>query len=139
MKSFTRVLFVFFSSKYFYKEKPPWKEILTSVPMWGITIGHFGACWGYYTLFTQMPTYLKDIQHLDIKTVTRFVVNIYVCTHFAITLQHFIQSTASEHLFSLVVVTWLNAKVTRQKSLAALRRSRNVLQSTAKPTQRSCL
>ncbi|XP_065071418.1 uncharacterized transporter slc-17.2-like [Rhopilema esculentum] len=51
------------------KEKPPWKEILTSVPMWGITVGHFGACWGYYTLFTQMPTYLKDIQHLDIKTM----------------------------------------------------------------------
>eukprot|EP00794_Sanderia_malayensis_P005562 gene5562-6248_t len=51
------------------KEKPPWKDILSSVPMWGIIIGHFGACWGYYTLFTQMPTYLKDIQHLDIKTM----------------------------------------------------------------------
>ena len=37
--------------------------------MWGIIFGHFGACWGYYTLFTQMPTYLKDIQHLDLKTV----------------------------------------------------------------------
>lgn len=41
--------------------------------MWGIIIGHFGACWGYYTLFTQMPTYLKDIQHLDIKTVSETV------------------------------------------------------------------
>ena len=52
------------------KENPPWKAILTSIPMWGISVGHFGACWGYYTLFTQMPTYLKDIQHLDIKTVS---------------------------------------------------------------------
>ena len=41
--------------------------------MWGIIIGHFGAGWGYYTLFTQMPTYLKDIQHLDIKTVSETV------------------------------------------------------------------
>lgn len=50
-------------------ESPPWKAIFTSVPMWAIIVGHFGACWGYYTLFTQMPTYLKDVQHLDIKTM----------------------------------------------------------------------
>ncbi|XP_028414169.1 vesicular glutamate transporter 2-like [Dendronephthya gigantea] len=46
---------------------PPWGKILTSPPVWGINIGHFGACWGYYTLFTEMPTFLKDILHFDIK------------------------------------------------------------------------
>lgn len=49
---------------------PPWGKILTSPPVWGINIGHFGACWGYYTLFTEMPTYLKDILHFDIKHVS---------------------------------------------------------------------
>ena len=37
--------------------------------MWAIIFGHFGACWGYYTLFTGMPTYFKDVLHFDIEQV----------------------------------------------------------------------
>ena len=54
----------------FQNDCPPWGKILTSAPVWGINIGHFGACWGYYTLFTEMPTFLKDILHFDIKHVS---------------------------------------------------------------------
>lgn len=54
----------------FQNDCPPWGKILTSAPVWAINIGHFGACWGYYTLFTEMPTFLKDILHFDIKHVS---------------------------------------------------------------------
>lgn len=37
--------------------------------MWAIVFGHFGACWGYYTLFTGMPTYFKDVLDFDIEQV----------------------------------------------------------------------
>ncbi|XP_042857342.1 sialin-like [Penaeus japonicus] len=46
----------------------PWKAILTSAPVWGIMIIHFGQNWGFYTLLTELPTYLKNIQHFDMKS-----------------------------------------------------------------------
>lgn len=48
-------------------ERLPWSDILKSPPVWAIVFGHFGACWGYYTLFTGMPTYFKDILDFDIE------------------------------------------------------------------------
>lgn len=45
----------------------PWSDILSSSAVWAIVIGHFGACWGYYTLFTGMPTYFKDVLDFDIE------------------------------------------------------------------------
>ncbi|XP_047486618.1 sialin-like [Penaeus chinensis] len=46
----------------------PWRAILTSVPVWGIIAIHFGQNWGFYTLLTELPTYLKNIQHFDMKS-----------------------------------------------------------------------
>ncbi|EDO31704.1 predicted protein [Nematostella vectensis] len=45
----------------------PWHHILRCKAVWAIVIGHFGACWGYYTLFTGMPTYFKDVLDFDIE------------------------------------------------------------------------
>jgi ACS family sodium-dependent inorganic phosphate cotransporter-like MFS transporter 5 len=47
----------------------PWRSILTSWPVWGIVVAHFCTNWGYYTLLTCLPTYLKDTQKgVDIKS-----------------------------------------------------------------------
>ena len=65
----------------------PWPEILRSPPVWGMIAGHFGACWGYYTLFTGMPTYFKDVLDYDIEQVTKIIkcdnskLKIWVATH----------------------------------------------------------
>ncbi|XP_023245213.1 putative inorganic phosphate cotransporter [Copidosoma floridanum] len=50
-------------------EKPrvPWKAILTSFPMWAIVIVHSGSNWGFYVLFTQMPTYMKYVLSFDVQ------------------------------------------------------------------------
>ncbi|CAG9768368.1 unnamed protein product [Ceutorhynchus assimilis] len=44
----------------------PWKKILMSAPVWAIVISHFSENWGFYTLLTQLPKYLKDIHDYDL-------------------------------------------------------------------------
>ena len=39
----------------------PWRDILTSVPVWAIVIGHTASNWGNYTLNQQLPTYLSNV------------------------------------------------------------------------------
>jgi len=45
----------------------PWKAILTSVPVWGLAAAHVAQNWGFYTLLTELPTYMKNILQFDIK------------------------------------------------------------------------
>ncbi|XP_076823696.1 sialin-like [Clavelina lepadiformis] len=46
--------------------KVPWKEIAMSKPLWAISVAHFCNNWGFYTLLTCLPTYLKDVLRFDI-------------------------------------------------------------------------
>lgn len=39
----------------------PWKAILTSTAVWAIIASHFAENWGFFTLLTQLPTFLKGI------------------------------------------------------------------------------
>ncbi|XP_076645838.1 putative inorganic phosphate cotransporter [Halictus rubicundus] len=45
--------------------KVPWKSIFTSVPMWALIIVHCGQNWGYWTLITEMPTYMNGVLGFD--------------------------------------------------------------------------
>ncbi|KAK0093226.1 hypothetical protein PV326_014014 [Microctonus aethiopoides] len=45
----------------------PWKSILTSLPFWAILIAHMGQNYGYETLMTELPTFMKQILHFNIK------------------------------------------------------------------------
>ena len=45
----------------------PWKSIFTSMPFIGVMVAHFGANWGFYNLLTELPTYLTNIQHFNLK------------------------------------------------------------------------
>ncbi|KAG4077120.1 hypothetical protein HA402_016107 [Bradysia odoriphaga] len=44
----------------------PWKEIWTSSAVWAIIVAHFCESWGFFTLLTQLPSFLKDILNYDI-------------------------------------------------------------------------
>lgn len=46
----------------------PWLSIVTSPPMWALTVVHIGSNFGHWMLLTQMPTYMKDMLHFDIKS-----------------------------------------------------------------------
>ena len=50
--------------------KTPWKAIFTSVPMWALIIVHCGQNWGYWTLITELPTYMNDILKFNLKEVS---------------------------------------------------------------------
>ncbi|KAL7303619.1 hypothetical protein TKK_0003766 [Trichogramma kaykai] len=54
------------------KSKVPWLKILTSVPIWSIIIVQSGFNWGFYTLLTELPNYMKSILDYDL-TETGFV------------------------------------------------------------------
>ncbi|XP_020292966.1 putative inorganic phosphate cotransporter isoform X2 [Pseudomyrmex gracilis] len=45
----------------------PWKSIAVSLPFWAILMAHMGHNYGYETLMTQLPTFMKQILHFDIK------------------------------------------------------------------------
>ncbi|XP_031835533.1 putative inorganic phosphate cotransporter protein picot isoform X1 [Nomia melanderi] len=46
----------------------PWRSIVTSFPFWAILIAHMGQNYGYETLMTELPTFMKQILHFDIKS-----------------------------------------------------------------------
>jgi MFS transporter, ACS family, solute carrier family 17 (sodium-dependent inorganic phosphate cotransporter), other len=54
---------------------PPWRSIFTSKPVYAIAVAHFSYTWGYYTLLTQLPAYMKDILEFDLQN-TGFVSSI---------------------------------------------------------------
>lgn len=45
----------------------PWKAILTSQPMWALTVVHCTQTWGFWMLLTEIPTYLHAIFNFDNK------------------------------------------------------------------------
>lgn len=45
--------------------KHPWKEIFTSKPLYAICASHFAENWGFYTMLTQLPTFLAGIDRLN--------------------------------------------------------------------------
>jgi len=44
----------------------PWRQFLTSVPVWALTIALFAASWGYFTLMICLPLYMHDVLGFDI-------------------------------------------------------------------------
>ncbi|XP_038051386.1 sialin-like [Patiria miniata] len=44
----------------------PWANILSSPRVWAIVVAHFCNNWGFYTLLTNLPTYLKVVLGFDL-------------------------------------------------------------------------
>lgn len=42
----------------------PWKAMFTSTAVWAIVASHFSENWGFYTLLTQLPTFLNGNRKL---------------------------------------------------------------------------
>ena len=59
--------------------KVPWKEIFTSKPMLALSVAHMCNNWGFYTLLTCLPTFLKDILQFDIAHVSSRTLSYLFC------------------------------------------------------------
>lgn len=52
----------------FSERKPvPWLSILTSRGVWLLALVKFCASWSFYTLLTELPSYLSNVLHFDIQ------------------------------------------------------------------------
>lgn len=51
------------------KKVTPWKQIFKSKAFWAILIAHSAQNWGFWTLLTEIPSYMKDVLEYDIKSV----------------------------------------------------------------------
>lgn len=51
--------------------KTPWVSMFTSMAFISLIIVHCGHNWGFWTLLTEMPTYMKNVLELDIKKVNQ--------------------------------------------------------------------
>ncbi|XP_049873430.1 putative inorganic phosphate cotransporter [Pectinophora gossypiella] len=49
------------------KLKTPWKSICRSIPFLALMIVHGGNNWGFFTLMTQIPSYMSNVLGTDIK------------------------------------------------------------------------
>ncbi|XP_011178029.1 putative inorganic phosphate cotransporter isoform X1 [Zeugodacus cucurbitae] len=46
----------------------PWCKIFTSAPFLALLVTHCGYTWGFWTLLTQIPSYMKSVLDKDIKS-----------------------------------------------------------------------
>ncbi|KAL4228698.1 hypothetical protein ACF0H5_011741 [Mactra antiquata] len=44
---------------------PPWRQILTSLPVWAIVAAHFSENWGFYTWLTELPSFMSGVLHFN--------------------------------------------------------------------------
>lgn len=49
----------------------PVLPMLLSVPLWAIIVTQMCSNWSFYTLLTSLPTYMNDILHFDLQSVSR--------------------------------------------------------------------
>ncbi|XP_049876102.1 sialin [Pectinophora gossypiella] len=45
----------------------PWRQMLSSPPVWALIITHGASVFGYFTVVNQLPTYIESILHYNIK------------------------------------------------------------------------
>ncbi|XP_043271667.1 sialin isoform X2 [Venturia canescens] len=45
----------------------PWKAMLKSGPVWAIVAAHFSENWGFYTMLTQLPTFMSDVLNFKLE------------------------------------------------------------------------
>lgn len=46
----------------------PWRQMLRCLPLWAILVTQCGNSWAFYTLLTELPTYMAQILHFDIQS-----------------------------------------------------------------------
>ncbi|CAH1116175.1 unnamed protein product [Phaedon cochleariae] len=48
--------------------RTPWRKILTSIKVWALITTSFGYSWGYFTLLSEIPIYLKSVMKFDMES-----------------------------------------------------------------------
>lgn len=62
----------------------PWKSLLTSKAVYAITAAHATDTWGFYTMITQMPSFLNDALDYDLESSGLLSAIPYLCMSISI-------------------------------------------------------
>lgn len=54
-------------AKFTVRKPVPWRSILTSRAVWLCALVKFCSSWSFYTLLTELPSYLSNVLHFDIQ------------------------------------------------------------------------
>lgn len=57
-------------SKGAFRGRTPWRGILTSLPVWGLIVIQVGHDWGFFTMLTDLPKYMRSVLRFNIATVS---------------------------------------------------------------------
>ncbi|KAK9693158.1 Major Facilitator Superfamily [Popillia japonica] len=49
------------------EKKIPWKQILTSVPLWALVVAQIGHDWGFFAMVTDLPKYMSGVLKFNVK------------------------------------------------------------------------
>ena len=49
---------------------PPIRHIMNTPAFLALAVVHFGQSWGYITLMTEIPSYLSNVHHYSISSVS---------------------------------------------------------------------
>lgn len=52
----------------------PWKDILTSKAVWAIVVAHFAESWGFFTLLTELPSFLKGFLKTHFASIKELII-----------------------------------------------------------------
>ena len=61
---------------------PPWKRMLTSKAVWAIILAHFAENWGFYTLLTGLPMFMRDVLQYKLDQVIENAIKLKVESFF---------------------------------------------------------
>ncbi|KRT78184.1 membrane transporter [Oryctes borbonicus] len=48
-------------------KKIPWKQILTSTPLWALVVAQIGHDWGFFAMVTDLPKYMSGVLKFKVK------------------------------------------------------------------------
>ncbi|XP_067632683.1 putative inorganic phosphate cotransporter [Eurosta solidaginis] len=68
--------------------RTPWSKFLTSVPFFALLLTHSANSWGFWTLLTEIPSYMKNVYGVNIKSsalvsALPYLVNFLLCFVFS--------------------------------------------------------
>ncbi|CAL4063912.1 unnamed protein product [Meganyctiphanes norvegica] len=75
----------------------PWRDLMTSRHVWCIIATSMGSSFGFYTILTELPSYLKNIQHFNIKKSGILSSLPYLCMWIGASMWGMIMSYLSQH------------------------------------------
>lgn len=53
----------------------PWRDIIKSLPVWAIIVGHTCANFGTYLMLTSLPLFMDEVLNFDLKQVKFLILN----------------------------------------------------------------